>query len=58
MRQFVVHYGLPERIISDQGQNFESDLISELFKLAKIWKLHTTHTIHRQMDSVKGLIVH
>ena len=31
----VVHYGLPESIISDQGQNFESDLISELCKIVK-----------------------
>ena len=33
--QFVVHYGLPESIVSDQGQNFKSDLISELCRLAK-----------------------
>ena len=26
--QIIVHCGLPERIVSDQGQNFESDLIS------------------------------
>ena len=38
--QFIFHYGLPECIIFDQGQNFESDLISELCKLAKVWKLH------------------
>ena len=40
--QFVVHYSLPENIISDQGQNFESDLISELCKLAKVQKLCTS----------------
>ena len=34
--EFVVHYGLPESIMYDQGQNFESDLISELCKLAKV----------------------
>ena len=38
---FVVHYGLSESIISDQGQNFESDLISELCKLAKVQRLCT-----------------
>ena len=38
----VVHYGLPESIISDQHQNFERDLISDWCKLAKVWKLHTT----------------
>ena len=40
--QFIVHYGLPESIISDQDWNFKSDLISELCKLAKVWKLHTS----------------
>ena len=39
---FIVYYGLPECIISDQGQNFESDLISELCQLAKIQKLCTS----------------
>ena len=38
---FVVHYDQPESIISDQGQNFETDLISELCKLANVWKLCT-----------------
>ena len=36
----MVHYGLPESIVSDQGQNFESDLIFKLYKLAKVQKLH------------------
>ena len=34
-------YGVPESIISDQVQNFESYLIAELCKLAKVWKLLT-----------------
>ena len=32
---FICHYGLPEKFISDQGRNFESDLIKELCKIAK-----------------------
>ena len=40
--QFIVHSDLIESIVSDQGQNFEKDLISELCKLAKVWTLHTT----------------
>ena len=32
----VVHYGLLEGIVSDQGWNFSSDLISELCKLPKV----------------------
>ena len=32
----------PEQFISDQGRNFESDLIKELCKIAGVKKLHTT----------------
>ena len=39
---FICHYGFPEKFISDQGRNFESDLIKELCKKAGVKKLHTT----------------
>ena len=39
---FFVHYGFPDKILSDQGQNFESVLINELCELAQIKKLRTT----------------
>ena len=39
---FICHYGFPEKFISDQGRNFESDLIKELRKIAGVKKLHTT----------------
>ena len=39
---FFVHYGFPEKILSDQGRNFESVLISELCELTQIKKLRTT----------------
>lgn len=35
-------YGFPERIHSDQGPNFESELIAELLKLSGVSKSHTT----------------
>lgn len=35
-------YGFPERIHSDQGPSFESQLISELLKVAGVRKSHTT----------------
>ena len=38
--KFIVHYGLPEKILSDQGQNFESQLVADLCMLMgtqKIW---------------------
>ena len=37
-----VHYGFPEKILSDQGHNLESLLISELCELTQIKKLRTT----------------
>ena len=39
---FICHYGFPEKFNSDQGRNFESDLIKELCKIAGVKKLHTT----------------
>ena len=41
-KHFFVHYGFPEKILSDQGRNFESVLISELCELNQIKKLRTT----------------
>ena len=39
---FICHYGFPKKFISDQGRNFESNLIKELCKIAGVKKLHTT----------------
>ncbi len=39
---FLVHYGFPERLHSDQGTNFESRTIKELCKVAGISKTKTT----------------
>ena len=39
---FICHYGLPEKFISDQGRNFESQLIANLCKLAKVKKIRTS----------------
>ena len=38
--KFIVHYGLPKKILSDQGRNFESQLVADLCTLMgtqKIW---------------------
>ena len=39
---FLVHYGWPEKILTDQGKSFENNLIRELCELAQIKKLHTS----------------
>ena len=39
---FIVHYGLPTRLHSDQGANFESKIIRELCVLLSINRSHTT----------------
>ena len=38
--KFIVHYGLPKKILMDQGHNFESQLVADLCKLMgtqKVW---------------------
>uniref|UniRef100_A0A672Y8M8 Gypsy retrotransposon integrase-like protein 1 n=1 Tax=Sphaeramia orbicularis TaxID=375764 RepID=A0A672Y8M8_9TELE len=39
---FFCIYGFPQRIHSDQGANFESELIAELLKLSGVDKSHTS----------------
>ena len=39
---FLVHYGWPEKILTDQEKSFESNLIKELCELAQVKKLCTS----------------
>ncbi len=39
---FIVYYGIPERLHTDQGPDFESKLIKELCEVAGIQKVRTT----------------
>ncbi|MCG8048820.1 MAG: DDE-type integrase/transposase/recombinase, partial [Candidatus Thiodiazotropha taylori] len=41
-KEFIVRYGIPSRIHSDQGANFESQLIKELCEIMSIKKSRTT----------------
>ena len=36
--RFIVHYGLPKKILTDHGCNFEGDLLKELCQLAQVKK--------------------
>ena len=42
---YIVHYGFPAHIYSDQGANFESNLIKELCKIANVENLGQHLTI-------------
>ena len=40
--KFIVHYRLPEKILTDQGHYFESDLLKELCEIAQVKKIWTS----------------
>ncbi|CAL9706791.1 unnamed protein product [Knipowitschia caucasica] len=40
--QFIVHYGIPERLHTDQGPDFEAKLIKDLCEISGIKKIRTT----------------
>ena len=40
--KFIVHYGLPRKILSDQGWNYEHQLVADLCMLIGMWKIQTS----------------
>ena len=46
---FIVHYGLPEKTLSNQGRNFECELIADLCNLTGTKKLRAS-PCHLQMN--------
>ena len=49
--EFFVHYGIPERLHSDQGANFQSKIVAHLCKMLDIKKSRTT-PYHPQGDGM------
>ena len=39
---FLVHYGWPDKILTDKGKSFKNNLIKELSELVQVKKLHTS----------------
>ena len=41
-KEFLRHYGFPQKILTDQGPGFESDLFAELLSITSTEKMRTT----------------
>ena len=57
---FILHYGFPEINITDQGRNFESELIGHLCQLAGVQKLRTSPyhpQTNRQCERFNGTLL-
>ena len=50
---FMEHYGLPEKILSNQGRNFKSELIVDFCRLMGMQKLQTSPYVTRQLSYEK-----
>ena len=55
---FVLHYGFPSKIITDQGWNFESELIGNLCQVGGVQKLRTRPYHPRPMGTVNVSMAH
>ena len=40
--KFILHYGLPEKILTDQRCNFEGDLLKALCEIAQVKRIRTS----------------
>ena len=50
-RRIIFRFGPPEQLHSDQGHNFESEVVQEIFKLLEIVKTRTS-PYHLQSDGL------
>ena len=51
VNEFICHFGIPEKLYTDQGRNFEPTIIKETCKMLGIAKTHTT-PYHPQSDGM------
>ena len=55
---FILHYGFLGKIITDQGRNFENELLENLCQVAGVKKLRTSTYHPRHIGSVNAPIAH
>ena len=51
VEEVICHHGAPERLLSDRGSNFSSELIAEVCRLLQIKKINTSG-YHPQTDGL------
>ena len=53
-----MHYGFPSKVITDQGRNFESELIENLCHVAGVKKLRTSPYHPQDMGQCENTLKH
>ena len=48
--EVVTRHGVPTKLLTDQGRNFEADLMKQVLSLLGVQKLRTSRTTPKLMD--------
>lgn len=54
VENFVLRYGIPDEIVSDQGTEFLASTLNETCKLLKVKKVHSTAYHHETLGSLEN----
>lgn len=54
VNNYILRYGIPSEILTDQGTEFISSVFSEICSLLKITKLHSTAYHHQTLGSLEN----